>query len=227
MGGLAFLIFGRVIPGAVFVVLATIQVQLLAPELKVAYNDASNIGAITLIINRLLFLAFVGAVALIYVFRKPPALGRRDPPTFAVSMYASFTLLALRPVAELIHAPVVFNSSPTAILVSNVLLISGFALAAYSLAYLRFNFSILPEARAMVTGGPYRFVRHPIYLGEIIGGCGLIVVLFSWFSVAVLISFIAAQLYRTYIEEGVLVEAIPGYAAYRLQTPHRLIPGVV
>ncbi len=227
MGGLAFLIFGRVIPGAVFVFLATVQVQLLAPELKVAYNDASNIGAITLIINRLLFLAFVSAVAMIYVFRKPPALGRREPIAFAVSMYASFVLLALGPVADFIHAPVAFNSSPTAILVSNVLLISGFALAAYSLAYLRFNFSILPEARAMVTGGPYRLVRHPIYLGEIIGGFGLVVILFSWFSLAVLISFIAAQLYRTYIEEGVLVEAIPGYAAYRLKTPHRLIPGVI
>jgi protein-S-isoprenylcysteine O-methyltransferase Ste14 len=227
LGGLAFVVFGRVIPGIVFVFLAAVQVQLLVPELRVAYNDASNVGAITLIANRLLFVAFVTGVALIYVIRKPPALGRRGPATFAVSMYASFVLLALRPLADLIHAPLGFNSSPTAILLSNLLLICGFALAAYSLAYLRFNFSILPEARAMVTGGPYGLVRHPIYLGEIISACGLVLIMFSWFSVGILISFVAAQLYRTHLEEGVLAEAIPGYAAYRLHTPHRLIPGVI
>jgi protein-S-isoprenylcysteine O-methyltransferase Ste14 len=216
-----------VLPAIAFLFLATIQVELLLPELQIANNNASSIGAITLIINRLLFLAFVIGVALIYIIRKPPALGRRGPITFVVSMYASFVLLALRPVADLIHAPVVFNSSPAAILVSNALLITGFALAAYSLAYLRFNFSILPEARALVTEGPYRLVRHPIYLGEIIAGLGAVIVFFSWFSAAVLVSFIVAQLYRTHLEEEVLAEAIPSYDAYRLHTPHRLIPGVI
>jgi protein-S-isoprenylcysteine O-methyltransferase Ste14 len=216
-----------VLPGIVFLFLATIQVELLIPELQVAYNDASSIGAVTRIINRLLLLAFVSGVALIYVIRKPPALGRRGPITFVVSMYASFILLAMRPVADLVHAPVVFISSPTAVLISNALLITGFALAAYSLAYLRFNFSILPEARTLVTDGPYRLVRHPIYLGEIIAGLGAVIVLFSWFSAAVVVSFILAQLYRTHLEEEVLAEAIPGYDAYRLQTPHRLIPGVI
>jgi protein-S-isoprenylcysteine O-methyltransferase Ste14 len=64
-------------------------------------------------------------------------------------------------------------------------------------------------------------------LGEIIAGLGAVIVLFSWFSAAVVVSFILAQLYRTHLEEEVLAEAIPGYDAYRLQTPHRLIPGVI
>jgi len=225
--GIAFLIFGRLLPATVFLFLVSVQVELLAPELKLAYKDATNVEVITLIVNRLLFLAFAGGTALIYVARKPPTVGRRDPIAFVVAMYASFVLLTLRPVGDLVNAPVAFNSSQAALVFSNVLLITGFGFAAYSLAYLRFNFSILPEARGIVTGGPYGLVRHPIYLGEIIGGFGLVVSLASWFSVAVLISFVAAQLYRTHIEEAILVQGIPGYASYRLLTPFRLIPGVI
>jgi protein-S-isoprenylcysteine O-methyltransferase Ste14 len=216
-----------VVPGALFLVLATVQLEILVPELKAAYHHLSDMGVISLAVNRLLFLLFVAGVAVIYVIRKPAALGRREPTTFAVSMYASFVLLALRPVSDLLQVRAISDSNTSTLVVSDVLLICGVALAAYSLAYLRFNFSILPEARALVTTGPYRLVRHPIYLGEIIGAFGLVLAVFSWLSVAVLVSFVAAQLYRTRIEEGVLAKAIPEYAAYRRATPHRLIPGVV
>ncbi len=186
-----------------------------------------DLSAATLILNRVLFLVFAGGIALIYVARKPARSSRKDPFAFIVSMYASFILLAFRPLASWMQVSVAVNSAAAALILSNLLLIAGLLVSASALAYLRFNFSILPEARIVVSGGPYRLVRHPIYLGEVISGLGLLVVLPSPWLVAVLVSFVAAQLYRTRIEEATLTRAIPGYADYARRTPHRLIPGVL
>ena len=41
--------------------------------------------------------------------------------------------------------------------------------------------SNVPEARGLVTRGPYRLVRHPIYLGEYVGRAGLTVRARSWY----------------------------------------------
>ena len=50
----------------------------------------------------------------------------------------------------------------------------GITWALYSLSYLGRRFSIVPEARGLVIDGPYRLARHPIYLGEILAGFGLV-----------------------------------------------------
>jgi protein-S-isoprenylcysteine O-methyltransferase Ste14 len=142
-------------------------------------------------------------------------------------MYASFLLLAFRPVAKLFEVQQSLNSNTVALEVSNILVIVGVGLSIYSLLFLRFNFSIMPEARHMISHGPYRIVRHPIYLGEILSGAGLVLALPGWFSLAVLLTFIAAQLYRTRIEEELLASAFPDYAAYARKTRFRLIPGVI
>ena len=44
----------------------------------------------------------------------------------------------------------------------------AYILAVWGLLYLRKSFSIIPEARRVVSGGPYRFIRHPLYAAEII-----------------------------------------------------------
>jgi protein-S-isoprenylcysteine O-methyltransferase Ste14 len=164
---------------------------------------------------------------LIYIARRPAVRVRHNLVAFVVSMYASFVLLAFRPVAQLFEVPPTLNSSTLALEISDLLVILGVGLSVYSLLFLRFNFSIMPEARHMISDGPYRIVRHPIYLGEIISGAGLVLALPGWFSLAVLLTFIAAQLYRTRIEEEVLASAFPDYEAYTQKTRFRLIPGVV
>jgi protein-S-isoprenylcysteine O-methyltransferase Ste14 len=84
-------------------------------------------------------------------------------------------------------------------------------------------FGLLPEARGLVTRGPYRVVRHPIYLGEIGAVAGLAVAATTVQNVFVLAAFVAAQVVRMRLEEEQLVRHFPEYSAYAIGRP-RLVP---
>ena len=47
-------------------------------------------------------------------------------------------------------------------------------LAVMTLSFLGRSFSVMPEARRLVTAGPYGFVRHPLYLFELLGVIGIL-----------------------------------------------------
>jgi protein-S-isoprenylcysteine O-methyltransferase Ste14 len=76
---------------------------------------------------------------------------------------------------------------------------------------LRHSFSITVEARRLVTSGPYRWVRHPVYLGEILTAAAVTVWRWSWQNVAILLIFVTIQLVRACMEESKLVKVFPGY----------------
>jgi protein-S-isoprenylcysteine O-methyltransferase Ste14 len=84
-------------------------------------------------------------------------------------------------------------------------------------------FGVLPEARGLVTRGPYRLVRHPVYFGEIAALAGLTIAAPALSHVGMLAVFIFAQLTRMRLEEAALTEAFPEYAAYAARTS-RLLP---
>ncbi|TMD49803.1 MAG: isoprenylcysteine carboxylmethyltransferase family protein [Chloroflexi bacterium] len=101
----------------------------------------------------------------------------------------------------------------------------GMTWALYSLTYLGKRFSIVPEARGLVTSGPYHLIRHPIYLGEIIAGVGLVLPTLFSLHLALFAVFLAAQIARTVFEERILRSTYPQYEAYAAHT-RRLIPFV-
>jgi protein-S-isoprenylcysteine O-methyltransferase Ste14 len=88
------------------------------------------------------------------------------------------------------------------------------------------SFSIMPEARTLVTGGPYAHVRHPLYGVEIITVIGTAVQFAQPWAALVAVVVVALLVVRSHFEEGVLSEAYPEYAAYRARTK-RFIPGVI
>lgn len=94
-------------------------------------------------------------------------------------------------------------------------------------AYLSLNrsFSIMAEAREVKTGGPYRFVRHPVYVSQLL--CGLVVLAWRFHpaSLAIWILFVWTQAKRARAEEQALVEAHPSYADYMERVP-RGLPGL-
>jgi protein-S-isoprenylcysteine O-methyltransferase Ste14 len=115
--------------------------------------------------------------------------------------------------------------SLTAEMVSTLLVLFGSAAAIYTLLRLGRSFSMMSEARRLVTSGPYRFVRHPLYVAEELAIIGISMQFFSLSTAFVLAVQIAFQLRRMHNEEAVLTESFPEYAAYRQRTA-RLLPGI-
>lgn len=88
------------------------------------------------------------------------------------------------------------------------------------------SFSIMPEARTLVTTGPYAHARHPLYAVEMITIVGMALQFAQpWAAIltALVLTFLVL---RTVFEERVLVEAFPEYNAYRARTA-RFIPGLI
>jgi len=87
------------------------------------------------------------------------------------------------------------------------------------------SFSVMAESRQLVTSGPYRFLRHPLYLTEEIAIIGLFMQFVSLWTALFLAVHVAIQLRRIHNEETVLSAKFPEYAAYKRNTS-RLIPGI-
>src|SRR5213078_4335278 len=84
------------------------------------------------------------------------------------------------------------------------------------------SFSVMAEARGLVTGGIYRHIRHPLYLAEEIAAVGCAIQFFSLWALLLLCMQLGFQLRRMTNEERVLERRFPEYARYR-QTTARLI----
>jgi protein-S-isoprenylcysteine O-methyltransferase Ste14 len=109
--------------------------------------------------------------------------------------------------------------------VSDVLLVCGMAWSVWSLRTLGTNVSVIAQARDVVTAGPYRWVRHPLYTGEIVSALGVAIAMNAMAALACWLCLCGLQVYRAMREEQVLVLALPAYAEYRRGTA-ALLPGV-
>lgn len=86
---------------------------------------------------------------------------------------------------------------------------------------------IQPErGHTVVTGGPYRWVRHPAYAGALLYELAVSILLASWPSL--IASGVSALLLilRTTLEDRTLQAELPGYAEYARRVRYRLLPGV-
>ena len=111
----------------------------------------------------------------------------------------------------------------TAEIVSVVLILAGAAGAVASLMSLRCAFSIMPEARALVTSGPYRHLRHPLYAAEMMMIAGAAILFRQPLAALIAAAVLATMLARMRYEERVLSETFPLYLAYAERTK-RLFP---
>lgn len=108
---------------------------------------------------------------------------------------------------------------------SLALLVAGHFLCAVTLAQLGRSFSVMPEARKLVTAGLYSRIRHPLYMAEAVAALGVFLQYRSLGAALLVAAQFAVQLWRMREEEKVLEAQFPDYAGYRARTA-RLIPGV-
>ena len=82
------------------------------------------------------------------------------------------------------------------------------------------------RGQRVVSTGPYRIVRHPMYVGAILYMMGMPLLLGSWLGLLVLPLILGALLLRISIEEAALRQGLPGYGDYAARVRYRLVPGV-
>jgi len=149
------------------------------------------------------------------VNRDAPVRRAGDPVAYLACVAAVVTITMLRPPAASIPTGFVLAGDLVA------LVFYGWVLG--SVLTLRRCFGVLPEARGLVTSGPYGFVRHPVYLGEL-GACvGLVIAAPSILNLALFAALALAQWVRMGFEERALGAAFPEYLDYADRTP-RLCP---
>jgi len=97
------------------------------------------------------------------------------------------------------------------------LVFAGSLGSAIVLAQLGKAFSIMPEARVLVTGGPYAYARHPLYVMELITLIGTAIQFTQPLAALLALGVLVLQVLRTIFEERVLSDAYPEYARYRMR----------
>jgi len=174
-----------------------------------------------LLLQETVTVVFLGLVVLLFAIRRRAIKGERA--NWRAGGVALLGTFLLNVVAFL---PIEASTSTEGLLASSVIVIVGTVFTIWSLATLGRCFGLFPEVRGLVLRGPYRLVRHPVYLGELVSALGLLVVKPHPLIVAVFAVFVGLQYGRTIYEERALAAAYPDdYPAYARRVP-RLVPGM-
>jgi protein-S-isoprenylcysteine O-methyltransferase Ste14 len=183
-------------------------------------NDGS-LHATATYVEEVVTILFLTLVVALFAIRRRSISGEHA--TFMPGLVALVGTFLLNVVAYL---PVQDTTSTEALFASSAVITVGTLWTIWSLAFLGRCFGLFPEARGLVTRGPYRWVRHPVYLGEITSAVGLLLAKPHPLIVVIFGIFVALQYWRTVYEERALAAAFAeDYPAYAKRVP-RLLPGV-
>jgi protein-S-isoprenylcysteine O-methyltransferase Ste14 len=169
-----------------------------------------------------LYAAFVFGAAITLLSNKVPRMRDGRPLVAAAALTASFLMIGVN---VLPTGPILW-SAPAHVVEGGLLLtVIGAALALTALASIGPSFSIMPEARTLVVTGPYRLLRHPMYLAELLMLFGVVVGFVRLTTLVGALSVVGLQIYRIHAEEKLLQGAFPAtFADFTARTRFRLIP---
>ncbi len=117
-----------------------------------------------------------------------------------------------------------FSSSPFVIAVQMAALLL-FAWARVTFGRRSYHVTADPTEGGLVTWGPYRYIRHPIYTAFCVFTWAGVAVHWSWWPGVCGVVILGCALIRMYCEETLVAASYPGYAQYAAKT-RRMIPYV-
>ena len=206
------LLLGRLLPSLFFSLFLARQLVLLWGGLQ-GLHQPSDLFFVT---QQLLALAYFTLLVVLYAVRLPKR--GTDHRVFVIYVAFSGTFAAIG--ASFLPGG---TRREGLVLAADLLATAGLAYSVWGLAYLRRSFSIIPEARRLVTGGPYSFSRHPVYLGEIATAIGVNLATGGLLSALAVAYFIGCELLRIRWEEGILRRTFPNeYPEYAGRVPRYL-----
>ena len=106
------------------------------------------------------------------------------------------------------------------------LIVLGNCLQVASKLFLRRSFGIAPANRGVKVGGPYRIVRHPMYVAALVMMLAVPIALGSWWGELMFPLMLGGIVWRLVDEERMLESELAGYLEYEERVRYRLIPGV-
>jgi protein-S-isoprenylcysteine O-methyltransferase Ste14 len=103
-----------------------------------------------------------------------------------------------------------------------VVALVGFLLALWAAAHLGRSFAVLVTLKGVVAHGPYRYVRHPLYLSYLFQAVGLVCAYGSLAFLALAAAHVGLLVHRARLEEALLLASSAEYRLYRERTPFLL-----
>ncbi len=191
------------------IILLTFYTYFLIPILEtiITYGD---FGAILLGISETLVIALV-------FFRRPARALSPHPLDWAMAFGATLAPTLVRPLAS---APSWITS------LAALLMVAGICFQIVSKYMLGFRFGIVAANRGICADGPYRLVRHPIYLGYLMTHVGFLCISPTWWNLAMYGLTYSLMIPRIFAEER-LLRCDADYEQYCQRVRSRLIPGVL
>jgi protein-S-isoprenylcysteine O-methyltransferase Ste14 len=154
--------------------------------------------------------------AVLFLVRRQAIASTNRVADWTVGLVGSFGSLLARPGGA---------HSPTGDVVGLGLQGIGLVVIVAALLILGRSFGIMAANRGVVTSGPYRVVRHPLYLAYVVEQVGYLLQSVRVWNIVLFAVVWACQVARIGAEERLLSQD-PAYVRFQRSTRHRLIPGL-
>ncbi len=212
---------GKALPLAIFSLFLVTNSLVLPREVLQLVREGIHLYALMELLRHSLMLGFLLLVVAAYLTRTHAAVPARGFWEKVFPLLVLFTTFIGMSFLGRSAAPQRLDLVATGLLFT----VLGNSISLWALWHLRGSFAIMAEARPPVTSGPYRYIRHPLYLGETLAMLGLCLAIGTVPALLFWALWTGMQVMRARVEETKLSSEFADYKVYRQRTQF-IFPGL-